>query len=201
MHTKREHRKGKPGEMPLHTELAGGRIGVVYRTLMPFIKVRLTRKSMLLSLGLVGRGTYRRRGSTAVARQRGFGLPRDRAADGKESSTHGHILRGFEIPLDKISYVQTQKTLFVSDVKVVHSAPDVPAAITIQSFNPARFLRLLSSLGVRVDDRARVRANPARHRIGAYVLVIGGVVLFVAGLVCIVMLTVWAVREITGSLL
>ena len=196
MDTERKHRKENLGEKPVHTELAGGRIGVVYRTLMPFIKVRLTAKTMILSLGLVGRGAYRRKENAEIARQRDLRLPLDKTAYGGRGSAR----RGFEIPLDKISYVQTQKTLLVSEVKVIHSEPDVPAAISIQSFNPARLLNLIASLGVRVDDRARVAARPARHRVGAYALVIGGVLLFVAGLLCIVILTVLAVKEITGSL-
>ncbi len=169
---------------------------MVYRTLMPFIKVRLTAKTMILNLGLVGRGAYRRKENAAVARQRDLRLPLDKTAYGGKGSAR----RGFEIPLDKISYVQTQRTLLVSELKVVHSEPDVPAAVSIQSFNPARLLSLIASLGVRVDDRARVAAHRARHRVGAYALVIGGVLLFVAGLLCIVMLTVWAVKEITASL-
>jgi len=172
----------------------------VYRTLMPFIKVRLTRRSLHLSLGIVGRGAYRRRSTAAATRQRALRRPIETTADAKEDSGSSLIWRGFDIPLEQISYVQTQKTLFVSEIKVVHSVADVPSAISIQSFNPALLLVLLSSLGVRVDDRARVAAHPGRHRIGAYSLVIGSVLLFAAGLLCIVMLTVWAVREIAATL-
>ncbi len=175
MRIKEEQGRRGPAEEPVHTELAGGRFGVVYRSSMPFTKVRLTRQNIILIPGLIRLG--------------GRPLSRNPVT----------FLRQFRIPLDRISYVQSQKTLLVSEVKIVHSEPDVPAAISILSFNPARLLKLFSSLGIRVDDRARVAASPGRHRVGAYVQAVGGLLLFVVGLLCIAALTVWAVRRIAVS--
>lgn len=44
--------KAEPREKVVHTELAGGRLGAVYRTSMPFIKVSVTNGSIVLKLRL-----------------------------------------------------------------------------------------------------------------------------------------------------
>ena len=103
-------------------------------------------------------------------------------------------LREFRIPLGKILYVQTRKVLFASELRLVHSQPDVPASIGILSFNPERLVRLFSSFGIRVDDSAGLAADWSRYRVGAYVQLVGGLLLLVVALVCLVALAVWATR-------
>ena len=103
-------------------------------------------------------------------------------------------LREFRIPIGRILYVQTRKVLFASELKLIHSQPDVPASIGILSFNPERLVRLFSSLGIRVDDSAGLAADWSRYRVGAYVQLVGGLLLLVVALVCLVALAVWATR-------
>jgi len=148
--------KAEPKEKVVHTELAGGRLGAVYRTSMPFIKVSVTSGSIVLKLRL----------------------------------------REFRIPLGKILYVQTRRVLFASELRLFHSEPEVPSSISISSFNPG----LLSSLGIRVDDSAGLGAEWSRYRVGAYVQVVGGLLVLAVALVCLVALAVWATgRFIAGS--
>jgi len=144
----------EPKEKVIHTELAGGRLGAVYRTTMPVIRVILTRQSAVLKLGL----------------------------------------RSFRIPLARIQYAQTRRAFFASELKLIHSQPEVPAAITILSFNPERLAGLLASLGVRVDDSAGLASDWRRYRVGAYFQLVAGLLLLVVGLMCLVALTVWATR-------
>ena len=103
-------------------------------------------------------------------------------------------LREFRIPLTRILYVQTQKVLFASELRLLHSQPEVPAIIGIVSFNPERLVHLFSSLGIRVDDSAGLAGSWKRYRVGAYVQLVGGLSLLVVGLVCLVALAVWATR-------
>jgi len=105
----------------------------------------------------------------------------------------------FRIPLNTILYVQTQKVLFSSELKLIHSQPEVPAAITILSFNPGRLLEAFSSLGIRVDDRAGVASDWERYRFGAYFQFVGGLLLLVVGMTCLVALMVWATRTFIVS--
>lgn len=101
-------------------------------------------------------------------------------------------LREFSIPICRILYVQTRKVLFASELRLIHSQPDVPASIGILSFNPERLVRLFSSLGLRVDDSAGLAADWSRYRVGAYFQLVGGLLLIVVALVCLVVLAVWA---------
>jgi hypothetical protein len=102
--------------------------------------------------------------------------------------------RTFRIPLATILYVQTQKILFSSELKLIHSQPEVPAAVTILSFHPGRLLEAFSSLGIRVDDRAGVGSSGERYRFGAYFQLVGGLLLLVVGMICLVALMVWATK-------
>jgi len=101
-------------------------------------------------------------------------------------------LREFSIPICRILYVQTRKVLFASELRLIHSQPDVPASIGILSFNPERLVRLFSSLGLRVDDSAGLAADWSRYRVGAYFQLVGGLLLIVVALVCLVVLAAWA---------
>jgi|GEM_PF-2823114 len=100
----------------------------------------------------------------------------------------------FRIPLATLLYVQTQKVLFSSELKLIHSQPEVPAAVAILSFHPGRLLAAFSSLGIRVDDRADVASAWERYRFGACFQLVGGLLLLVVGMMCLVALMVWATK-------
>ena len=103
-------------------------------------------------------------------------------------------LREFRIPCAKILYVQTRKILLACNLRLIHSQPDVPASIFILSYNPEQLVRVFLSLGIRVDDSAGLASGWARYRVGAYVRLVGGLLLLVVALVCLVALAVWATR-------
>lgn len=124
-------------------------------------------------------------------------MPLMRVSVTRQSVVLQRGFKKFRVPFEKILYVQTQKDLVARELKIVHSQPDVPAAISILSFRPERLLHIFSSLDIRVDDRAGLAAGSGRHRAGAYFQVVGVLLLVVIGLLCIVALTIWAVRSIT----
>ena len=163
-------RNGQREEV-VHTELVGGRLGIVYRASMPLIKVSLTRQGIILRLAFVPQ----------VMRLRKYLTP---------------FVREFRIPRDKILYVQTQRRLIRSELKIVHAQPDAPAAISIISLKPTRLMHLFSSLGIRVDDRAGLATKPGFNHIIMYVQVVGSLLLVVAGTACLVALTVWAMKTL-----